>query len=616
MPPKIIWVMLPLALFALYVGVLTWRGRTPSRLALNVQTSLLLMLYLLTTAGLGVFWVANQQLPAFDLHYLFGYATLLLVSVHLVFNLPTAWRGLRRRTPAGAAVPTDPGGMAKVGMALGVTAVLAAAFYLGMRQGPGTPAQNWNDKAGAARGPANVIEQYHVFSSESRTSVFQRAPGIAWGAPPPAFKHYPNAPTVALARAASSRAGLSAALRSPQARTQGLQLAELGELLHLSAGITARRGGTALRASPSSGALFPSELYVLARRVAGLPAGLYHYDADHGRLARLAAGPPTIGAPEADDADAVVLASAIFRRTGYKYRDRAYRYALADAGHLLENLRVAAHGQGVQARLLARFDEAHAAKAVGIDGVEEGVLAMVGLHGAPRSGSKDPGPARARFVAAPPPSTSTLGVTGMVHRATSLSLAPEPPAANLIALPAPVSATREVHGTIVTRRSARRFLDAPVAPATLGSMLADMAQAPALSDAIRFNLVLNRVTGIAPGVYRYLPERHALALVRAGDFAQAAHSAALAQDVIGEAAVVLVLSADRGQVLADGPRGYRHAFLEAGMVGERWLLGAVARGLGACPVGAFYDDEAARLIGVDSAREWVLHFAALGPTAP
>jgi hypothetical protein len=29
-------------------------------------------------------------------------------------------------------------------------------------------------------------------------------------------------------------------------------------------------------------------------------------------------------------------------------------------------------------------------------------------------------------------------------------------------------------------------------------------------------------------------------------------------------------------------------------------------------VGAFYDEEAAALVGVDLQREWVVHFAALG----
>jgi nitroreductase len=56
--------------------------------------------------------------------------------------------------------------------------------------------------------------------------------------------------------------------------------------------------------------------------------------------------------------------------------------------------------------------------------------------------------------------------------------------------------------------------------------------------------------------------------------------------------------------------------IESGLVGERWLLGATASGLAACPVGAFYDDEAAALIGADPRHTWVLHFAAVGMRAP
>jgi nitroreductase len=99
---------------------------------------------------------------------------------------------------------------------------------------------------------------------------------------------------------------------------------------------------------------------------------------------------------------------------------------------------------------------------------------------------------------------------------------------------------------------------------------------------------------------------------------QRARAAGLDQDVIGDAAVVFVLSLDRATLLADplGPaRAYRHGFIEAGLVGERLYLAAGALGLAVCAVGAFYDDEAAALVGVDPAREWVVHFAALGVPA-
>ena len=90
--PKILWVALPLLLAAAFLALQLLRGRAPSRTAINIVSSVLLLAYVATTASLGIFWVANQQLPVFDWHYLFGYGTVLLVSLHLVFNFPTVWR--------------------------------------------------------------------------------------------------------------------------------------------------------------------------------------------------------------------------------------------------------------------------------------------------------------------------------------------------------------------------------------------------------------------------------------------------------------------------------------------------------------------------------------------
>jgi SagB-type dehydrogenase family enzyme len=412
-------------------------------------------------------------------------------------------------------------------------------------------------------------------------------------------------------------------MRAPIPRTpgkspkHGLRLAELGDILFLAAGVTARRGGNALRAAPSSGALFSSELYVIARAVDGLPAGVYHYDPDQHRLDMLGAIPAVTGAPTADDADAAVIATSIFRRTGYKYRDRAYRYVAADTGHLLENLRVAGQAAGMAARLETRFDEGQLARTIGVDGIEEGVLALMALRRVGGPGGQPQREPAARFVAPPFGARTPLGLTGLVQQATSLRLAADASAAAPIALPPPQAAAMPVRRAITERRSQRRFHADPVPLAALSAILGDMAQTPQLSDAIRIHLVVNRVDGLAPGVYRYLGGHHALERVRGGDNAARAQSAALSQEVIGGAAVVLILSAERDPMLAEGARGYRQGFLEAGMVSERWLLGAVARGLAACPVGAFYDDEAAALIGVDHQRQWVLHFAALGlPAGP
>lgn len=603
--PKLAWVLIPLAAYVAVLAVLAWRGRTPARIDLNVHTSLLLLAYLLTTAGLGIFWVANQQLPVFDWHYLFGYATLALVSVHLVFNFPLVVRWFGRRTARPKV--QGAGGPRLVGQAAALAAAFGLAYFVGTRQGGDAL------PAGLATGSDNMpaalqaVIRYHAYSSASRANVFMRAPGVEWGSPPPPFKRYGGVRSIPLARGTAGGASLGQMLGAPAGGQGRLDLDRLGEMLFLSAGITQQRGGNALRAAPSSGALFPSELYVIARSVAGLAPGVYHYNPEHHRLAVLAPIAERVGAAQAAGADAVVVLSAVFRRTGYKYHNRAYRYAAADAGHLLENVRLGAHRAGMHAQLLSRFDDAAAARAIRIDGVEEGVLAMVALT---RRAVAPPAPVQDDLAPAGVVDGTAIGVTGLVQRATSLQ-GPAPPTGMIVALPKPEPATRDLHDTIVHRRSERRFGPGALPLSALSSLLAGAAQPAQLSGALVLNVVVNRVAGLPSGVYRYLPQ-HALERVRSGDFQSAAQAAALSQDVIGDAAAVLVLSAERDALLSQGARGYRHVLIEAGLVGQRWLLGATARGLAACPVGAFYDDEAAALIGRDAGRHWVLHFAAVG----
>ena len=631
MGPKILWVLLPLAVYAALLA-LAWRGKVPSRLAVNMHSSLLLMAYLLCTAGLGLFWVANQQLPVFDWHYLFGYATLLLVSLHLFFNLPTALRWLRQRKAGQPPVrgprqygASDWRGIARIAGAAGA---LALAFALGAHWGgrgvqpavgvPGEPGDSFSATI------ATVL-RYHEASSSSRSGVLRRAPAVDWGAQQAPFKSYPASPQIALPRAAPGEAGsrsLGAMLRGPAAPASGraLDLSAVGQLLHLTAGVTARRGGLALRAAPSSGALFPGELYLLVRRVDGLQPGLYHFDPDQHRLAWLGGLPSSLLAVEAD---LLMVVSAVFQRTGYKYRDRAYRYVAADLGHLLENARLAGHYVGAHAVPLEQFGETALASAFGLDGLQEGVIAVTAFSSSTAIAPAKPAAQRQRAGDENSAKLAGLGVTGQVHAATSIatvgadSAAPgarEPGTKRLVALPAGDAATMDLARTILQRRSQRRFSEQPIQLRQLASILADMAQAPLLSGALHADLVVNRVAGLKPGVYRYLPTRHALQAVQLGDFAVQARNAALDQDVVGDAAVVLILSADSAQALKNGARGYRMAFLEAGLMGERWLLGAVARRLGACPVGAFYDDEAAALVKAEKGS-WVLHFAALGQVA-
>jgi SagB-type dehydrogenase family enzyme len=651
--PKLLWVALPLLAALVWLALQWLRRRPPSRLALNIGASLLLLAYVGTTAGLGIFWVANQQLPVFDWHYLFGYATVLLVLLHLGFNFPLVWRWLTRRgtVPARPSAPTaspspspNDTDAARRGtlMLLGGGLFAALAFLIGLRHGRSAlqlgPAPTGGAPA-AAGGPLQsatpggtasagadalaLVERFHAFSAHSRRGVLLRAPGVDWGDPPAPFKRYADAPRITL---------------PPPRRgdTTAFDAAALGALLWHVAGVTEQRGSLKLRASPSSGALFSTELYAVVRALPGLAPGLWHYDAEHHALERLAAAAPDdamLGAP-ADpalaSADVLLLATALFRRSGHKYRDRTYRYVLADLGHALENAVQAAAALGRHAHFLRRFDEARAAAVLGVDEAEEGVLALLALQAPARATASAASTALPRWQ---PPSlrdspTERLGITGVLHRATSLraagssvptSAAPAsapataPPGA--IALPRPAATPRDVLALIARRRSVRRFAATPLPLEALGGVLAGLRTVDPWSAALRLDVVVQAVEGLAAGAYRVERDTHRLLPRRPGVTRADSRAAALDQDVIGDAAAVLVLSIDRADFAADptgAARGYRHAFLEAGRIGERLYLEAAARGLGACSVGAFYDAEAAALVGVDPAREWVLHFAALG----
>lgn len=643
------WVLLPLLLFALLLAALALAGRLPARPVLNAWSSLLLLAYLGTTAALGIFWVARQQLPVFDWHYLFGYATLLLLAVHLAFNLRALLAHLRRRparaAPAAAALP----GRRPLAGALGLGALALAAggaYWLGLRHGRTelVVAVGAAGVAGARDPALALVEQYHAYSSHSRAGLLRRAPSVDWGAPPPPFKPDAGRPRLDLPPPWRTRPPPPpGALRAPDARV-------LATLLWHAAGVTAVRGGLHLRAAPSAGALFATELYLLVREVDGVPAGVWHYDVPHAALRRVAAAvPPALQQTLPAGAAAAVVATALFRRTGHKYGDRTYRYVLADLGHLLENLRAAADALATPLRLAAAFDEAALAAALGVDEAEQGVLALAWLYRQPLSDAEPRLAAAAAAVAeplaeppvAPPPAGvppgwqvplpaagAPLGLTDAVHRATSLrraaavpaapapAPAAAPPAAPPLVLPAPAPAAVDPLPLIAQRRSLRRYRDRALGQPALAALLRALhGPGPLLSGAVRTHLVAHAVEGLAAAAWRCEPAAGALHASGVAATRRRTRSVLLGQDVAADAAAVFVWTIDRAAMAADpagAARGYRHAFLEAGLAGERLYLQAGALGLGVCAIGAFYDDEAAALIGTDPAREWVVHAATLG----
>ena len=165
-----------------------------------------------------------------------------------------------------------------------------------------------------------------------------------------------------------------------------LEQEELAKVLHQTYGRTgevrfAGGGVHGLRAAPSAGALYPAELYVGVRRVAGLAPGLYHYEVRDHALALLEEGDQTERLFEvccfqryAREAAVVLLIAAALQRTKRRYGERGYRYVFLDLGHLTQNLLLSATSLGLAAMTTCGFFDDTAARLLRLDGVEEAVL--------------------------------------------------------------------------------------------------------------------------------------------------------------------------------------------------------------------------------------------------
>lgn len=99
------------------------------------------------------------------------------------------------------------------------------------------------------------------------------------------------------------------------------------------------------------------------------------------------------------------------------------------------------------------------------------------------------------------------------------------------------------------------------------------------------------------GVYHYIPEEHSLEIVMEKDIRKELVKAALYQDFIEEAPCVFIIMADFKRTTSRyGERGIRYVYIDAGHAAQNLLLACCALDLGACPVGAFYDEEVKKIM--------------------
>jgi len=181
----------------------------------------------------------------------------------------------------------------------------------------------------------------------------------------------------------------------------------------------------------------------------------------------------------------------------------------------------------------------------------------------------------------------------------------------VVALPQPdLQGEVAVERALASRRSVREFAAEPLSLPVVSQLLwaaqgitdpTGLRTAPSAGALypLEVYLVVGAVTGVAAGVYRYEPQRHGLVAGTAGDARAAVARAALGQDWVAEAPVVVVLAAVYQRTARKyGERAPRYVHIEVGHAAQNVYLQAAALGLGTTMVGAFRDEELARVLGL------------------
>lgn len=466
---------------------------------------------------------------------------------------------------------------------------------------------------------ASFTERYHELTKYNPHTIDKLGP-VHWDSQPPAFKPI----------SAKGRIDLLAPLQAAMARLENpagpsdAGLENIARLLFFTLGLTARLSDQAggdhfLRAAPSAGGLYPTEIYVAARGQAGLPDGLYHYHSLKSALIPVWEGSfwadlrhYFLGQPAVEASGLLFLFTGIYGRSAWRYKERAYRRILLDTGHALGNLLEACRAAGQDYAVLGGFLDAGLEELLFLGSKEEFPLLGVAVGargGLPAASGQYPGDAPSEAVRHLDPSDLMQVQQNACERIRSEKSLRPPVAGSCGGGPAfPAPSGYNPFKIILRRRSCRKFSGAAIALPQVREILgyafrpagAPWCLAP---GQLGFHLVAIAVEGLEPGVYDLDPATLDLALRRRGDFRSETCHMCLGQELAAECAFALVHTADLGALAETyGDRGYRYACMDAGQIGERINLWAVQLGLGSSGIGGYYDDLANEILAAPLSR--------------
>ena len=244
---------------------------------------------------------------------------------------------------------------------------------------------------------AQTAGKYHEKTSYDRSSMGGHY--LDWRNQPNLFKTYDGLKTISMPRGMplprNDLFSLYDDLSLSGVDHFAFDLELLSKILLLTCTVTRKArhpgGSFYFRSVASAGALYPTEIYLHAGDVQDLEDGLYHFSIlEHG-LVKLRDGDLSgamnrfLEARKTENCPLTFFLTAIFFRSAWKYRNRAYRYHLLDTGHVLANLEFSIKSLKLPFEITLDFDDRMVNQLLGLDENREVALAVCRLKGTPDS---------------------------------------------------------------------------------------------------------------------------------------------------------------------------------------------------------------------------------------
>ncbi|UVI33400.1 SagB family peptide dehydrogenase [Paenibacillus spongiae] len=411
---------------------------------------------------------------------------------------------------------------------------------------------------------------------------------------------------------------------------------------------------------PSGGGLYPSELYFYLK-LSELPAGIYHYDAAHHRLALLREGnfddylARSLGDRcDTNDCFGAAFVSTVYWKNFYKYNNFAYRLQGLDAGILIGQLLELAKRFGFSSVVHYQFLDQAVNHLLGLSEQEESVYAVIPLSTVPAnrwmsSGYEDEETVSASELCRVLPSvrhdhyirSRRIAEYPMLLRMSEASRLDSaqlfrqfrkdeqaiPDQASALPLPPVDRLSYDLAAVCRNRFSPEtEYILKPIGLSRLAALLReatasfsyrndlDGAQERPEPRVCLYGCFYG-VEDVPDGAYRYDVDAHALQPVCLGDHRQRMQEGMSLPNVnLFQVPLGFHVAGRRNFLHSQlGKRGYRILQMEAGMLVHRLLLTASALGMGGRPLLGFDANSSDTLYQAASRDETGLIFIPVGP---